>query len=217
MSTHPTGGSDPILDMAHHPLRADEKIPFPTLACPQTGQSLKRVGDDLVTPDGKHSYPIVREVPRFVSDDHYVRSFSFEWNVHNQTQLDTHRGDSSSEDMLHEKTGLTPADVRGKLVLDAGIGAGRFTDVLARWGARVVGVDLSYAVEAANVNFGKLPNVLVCQADIGKLPFRPGTFDYIISIGVLHHTPDTRKFFSGLPRLAPPSRSNWLSPPSEPS
>ncbi len=183
------------------PLRVEQKHAFGALACPVTGQPLKRVGDALVTPDGKHSYPVVREIPRFVSSDHYVRSFSFEWNVHNRTQLDTYRDDGSSEQMFREKTGLRPEDVRGKLVLDAGIGAGRFADVLARWGATVVGVDLSYAVEAANDNFGRMPNVLVCQADIGKLPFRPGTFDYIVSIGVLHHTPDTHRYFSYLPPL----------------
>src|SRR5581483_11894721 len=165
-------------------------------------------------PDGKHSYPVVREIPRFVSSDHYVRSFSFEWNVHNQTQLDTFRHDHSSEDMFHQKTGLTPGDVRGKLVLDAGIGAGRFADVLARWGANVVGIDLSYAVEAANQNFGEMPNVLVCQADIGRLPFRPGTFDFIVSIGVLHHTPDTRSFFQHLPRYLKPGGeiAIWVYP-----
>ena len=48
------------------------------------------------------------------------------------------------------------------------------------------------AVEAAQANFGHLPQVLVCQADIGRLPFRPGTFDFILSEGVLHHTPSTR-------------------------
>ena len=48
---------------------------------------------------------------RFVSSDHYVNSFSFEWNVHSHTQLDTFRADQSSERVFREKTGLTPADV----------------------------------------------------------------------------------------------------------
>lgn len=195
-------------------LRIEDRAAFSTLACPHTGQPLQRIGDALVTPDRAHSYPIVREIPRFVTSDRYVNSFSFEWNVHNHTQLDTFRGDQSSERILEEKTGLTPADVRGKLVLDAGIGAGRFADVLARWGATVVGVDLSYAVEAANVTFGEQPQVLVCQADIGNLPFRPGTFDFIVSIGVLHHTPDTRRYFDCLPRLLKPGGeiAIWVYP-----
>src|SRR5260370_929975 len=47
-------------------LRVEDRIAFSTLACPQTGQPLQRVGDALVTPDRAHSYPIVREIPRFV-------------------------------------------------------------------------------------------------------------------------------------------------------
>jgi SAM-dependent methyltransferase len=194
--------------------RVEDRTPFFALACPQTGQPLIRVGDALVTLDRAHAYPVVREIPRFVTSDYYVNSFSFEWNVHNHTQLDRFRADDSSERILREKTGLTPGDVRGKLVLDAGIGAGRFADVLARWGANVVGVDLSYAVEAAAATFARMPNVLVCQADIGNLPFRPRTFDFIISIGVLHHTPDTHRFFDCLPPLLKPGGelAIWVYP-----
>ena len=195
-------------------LRLEQKAAFSALACPATGQPLRRHGDRLVTPDGAHSYPVVREVPRFVGSDLYTRSFSFEWNVHNSTQFDSHRADSYSEDTLREKTGLTPEQVRGKLVLDAGVGAGRYTEILAGWGATVVGVDLSYAVEAAHVHFRHRPEVLIAQADIGRLPFAPGTFDLIISIGVLHHTPDTRSYFSALPRLLKPGGeiAIWVYP-----
>jgi SAM-dependent methyltransferase len=194
--------------------RVEDRTPFFALACPQTAKPLMRVGDALVTPDRAYAYPIVREIPRFVTSDHYVNSFSFEWNVHNHTQLDRFRADDSSERILREKTGLMPEDVRGKLVLDAGIGAGRFADVLSRWGANVIGVDLSYAVEAAAVTFARMPNVVVCQADIGNLPFRAGTFDFIISIGVLHHTPDTRRFFDCLPPLLKPGGelAIWVYP-----
>jgi SAM-dependent methyltransferase len=197
-------------------VRLDDKAAFFTLACPVTGQSLRRIGDTLITPDGKHSYPVVREIPRFVDCDLYTRSFSFEWNVHSATQLDTHRTDGWSEETLREKTGLTPEQVRGKLVLDAGVGAGRYAEVLSRWGATVVGADLSFAVEAANTHFARRTDVMLCQADIGALPFRPGTFDFIISIGVLHHTPDTHKYFSALPKLLKPGGeiAIWVYPDS---
>src|SRR5262245_1467557 len=197
----------PKIPLDRHPM-------LDVLACPETGQDLHIEGDALVSQDGRHRYAIVRDIPRFVSSDFYVDSFSFEWNVHKHTQLDSHRQDQSSTDMLQQKTGLTPEQVRGKLVLDAGVGAGRFSDTLLRWGARVVAVDLSYAVEAAHENFGHRPEALICQADIGRLPFRPGTFDYIISIGVLHHTPDTRKYFDGLPKLLKPGGeiAIWVYP-----
>jgi SAM-dependent methyltransferase len=192
----------------------ERKPGFELLVCPQGGQRLHREGQELVTPDGRQRYPIVRDIPRFVSSDNYVGSFSFEWNTHWGTQLDSHRGDTLTEDTLRLKTGLTPENVRGKLVLDAGLGSGRFSEVLAKWGARVVGIDLSYAVEAAQKNVGSHPNVMVCQADIGKLPFAPGTFDYIISIGVLHHTPDTKLYFHRLARLLKPGGeiAIWVYP-----
>jgi SAM-dependent methyltransferase len=167
------------------------------LVHPQTKKKLTWQPDGLIAEDGT-VFPIVRGIPRFVGSDAYVNSFSFEWNTHNRTQLDSFTGSEASEAFFAEKTTLTPDDVRGRLVLDAGIGAGRFSDVLSRWGANVVGVDLSYAVEASHANFLDRENVLVAQADIGQLPFAPGTFDLIVSIGVLHHTPDTEKYFKAL-------------------
>ena len=168
------------------------------LVCPRCKSSLTRRDDALFCSKDGGRFPIVRDVPRFVQSDEYVRSFSFEWNRHKTTQLDTFRKDGSSEDTFRKKTGFEPEDLKGKLVLDAGIGAGRFTDVMARWGANVIGIDLSYAVEAAQENFRHLDNVLVAQADISNLPFKSETFDAIVSIGVLHHTPDTKKYFKNL-------------------
>ena len=169
-------------------------------ACPSCKRSLVQEGAEQkqFSCDAGHSFPIVRGIPRFVGSDLYVDSFSFEWNTHNTTQLDSHRGGNSSEEMFRIKTGLTPEQVKGKLVLDAGVGAGRFSDVLARWGAKVVGVDLSYAVEASYQNFKHLDNVVIAQGDIGRLPFAEETFDFIVSIGVLHHTPNTKEYFQKL-------------------
>lgn len=184
------------------------------LRCPETGQPLRREGDAYVGANGRR-WPIVRDIPRFVADDRYVGSFSFEWNTHKTTQLDSRTGEGWSEDIFITKTGLTPEAVRGKVVLDAGVGAGRFSDILARWGAaRVVGADLSYAVEAARENLRDQENASVIQADIARLPFAPRTFDIIISIGVLHHTPDTRAHFEKLVPLLRPGGTIciWVYP-----
>lgn len=147
------------------------------------------------------SHPITRGVPRFVQSDGYVQSFSYEWNRFNRVQLDTANGTTESEDTFIEKTGLRPEDVRGKLVLDVGCGAGRFSDIVSRWGGRVVGVDYSFAVEASHRNLKGRGNVDIIQADVFNLPLRDGIFDVIFSIGVLHHTRDTRGAFLKLPRL----------------
>lgn len=141
--------------------------------------------------------PIIRGIPRFVVSDAYTASFGFEWNLHRKTQLDSATS-RESEDTFREKTGLSPEDVAGRLVLDVGCGMGRFVDVVSRWGGNVIGIDLSLAVEAAHTNLSGRENVRILQADLFRLPFRPGTFDIVYSLGVLHHTPDCEKAFRQL-------------------
>ena len=154
----------------------------------------------LCCPCCDHAYPIARGVPRFVTHDGYVGTFSYEWNKWSRVQLDPANGRRESEETFTEKTGFVPGDLAGKLVLDVGCGAGRFLDVASRWGARAIGVDFSFAVDASHANLGQRPNVDVIQADVFSLPFRDEIFDVIVSIGVLHHTRDTREAFLSLPR-----------------
>jgi SAM-dependent methyltransferase len=151
------------------------------------------------------SYPIIRGVPRFVSTDSYVQNFSFQWNKHRKTQVDSLSGHSESHNTFLTKTALTESDMRGKLVLDVGCGTGRFMEVASDLGAEVIGVDLSYAVDAAYTNMGRRRGVHIVQADLFKMPFRPATFDVAYSIGVLHHTPNTRDAFQRLPHLVKPA------------
>ncbi len=183
-----------------------------SLACPRCGSSFElqastSSGNDveagaLCCANG-HSYPIVRGIPRFVASDGYAANFGFEWNLHSKTQLDS-ASSRESEESFGEKTGFTPDDLNGKLVLDVGCGMGRFSDVASRWGGIVVGIDLTSAVDAAYSNLKTRDNVHLAQADVFHLPFREQTFDYIFSIGVIHHTPNTRAAFDRLPRLLKP-------------
>jgi len=147
--------------------------------------------------------PVIRGIPRFVASDAYTETFSFEWNHHRKTQLDTVIS-QESEKTFREKTGLTPEEVVGRLVLDVGCGMGRFADVVSRWGGNVVGIDLSLAVEAAHANLAGRENVRILQADLFHLPCRLGTFDIVYSLGVLHHTPDCEKAFRQLVPLVRP-------------
>ena len=170
----------------------------PLVACPACGGDVLRRDDALACVSG-HRVPIVDGVARFTPRSSYADSFGFEWTRFSTEQLD--RDDRrESEEALAEKTGLGPGDVAGKTVLDAGCGMGRFSDVLARWGARVVGADLTRAVDAAARNVPDRDAAAFVQADLRRLPFRPGSFDVVMSIGVLHHTPRTRTAFE---RLAP--------------
>lgn len=150
------------------------------------------------------SYSRERQVLRFVDTEQYSNSFGFQWNRFSRTQLDSASGTTRSRDAFVEKTGWSLDALKGKTVLDAGCGMGRFAEICANAGAEVHGADLSTAVYAAAGNLGSRPNVHLYQADIFNLPFAPGSFDYIYSIGVLHHTPDTRRAFLSLVPLLKP-------------
>jgi len=158
---------------------------------------LRADASQLALADGQ-SAPVVNHVPRFVPHDNYAGSFSFQWDAYQATQLDSAQNASFTLMELYDKASLTPELVKGKVLLDAGVGTGRHSEVLAQWGAEVVGVDLSSSVDVAYGNLRRFENAVVLQANIGTLPFKPNSFDIISSIGVLHHTPDTREYTSKL-------------------
>ena len=178
------------------------------LACPDCRRdlSLKSTIEDvdevvegsLLCASCGQTFPIKAGIPRFVDADTYADTFSFEWKTFHDVQIDILNATDESERTFIGQTGWRPDDLKGKLVLDAGVGAGRFAEVASRWGGDVVGVDLSFAVDAARGNIGDRDNVHIAQADLFRLPFRENTFDAIYSIGVLHHTPDTKRAFDAL-------------------
>src|SRR5579859_573731 len=148
------------------------------------------------------NYPQRNSVACFVDPGSYADSFGFQWQRYNRTQLDTEECRQSESD-FRKRTGFTPEDLKGKLVLDVGCGMGRFAEVATRWGARVVGIDLSAAAEVAARNLADREFVAF-QADVFALPFAPESFDLIYSMGVLHHTPDCEKAFKNLPQYLKP-------------
>jgi len=158
--------------------------------------------NELVCSGCGRKYPCVDGVFRFVDAQQYTGSFGFQWHVHARTQLDTHENKRSEND-FRERTGFRPQDLAGKLVLDVGCGMGRFADIATRWGAHVVGIDLSLAAEVAARNLADR-EATIFQADVFQLPFAPESFDFIYSIGVLHHTPDCERAFKSLPGLLKP-------------
>lgn len=84
-------------------------------------------------------------------------------------------------------------------VLDAGCGVGRDVAWYLRHAPGLVaGVDISTAVEHAAANVGPHPRVLLAQADLARLPFAPGTFDYVACDQVLQHTADPHASFRHL-------------------
>jgi len=77
--------------------------------------------------------------------------------------------------------------------LDVGCGTGRWTKYLAPQIGFIEAVDPSNAIFAADKLLNGVKNVRLSQASIDTLPFADETFDFVMSIGVLHHIPNTRK------------------------
>lgn len=77
--------------------------------------------------------------------------------------------------------------------LDIGCGTGRWTKWLSNKAGFIEAIDPSKAIFAADKLLGKIPNVRLTKASVETIPFPNETFDFAMSIGVLHHIPDTQQ------------------------
>jgi SAM-dependent methyltransferase len=99
------------------------------------------------------------------------RSFRYQWTVFREMVIDFR------ENFFYYSRPLDETFFRGKLGLDMGCGFGRHIYYAALFGAEMVGVDLSDAIESTAENVRELNSVHLIQADVYHLPFRPGVFD----------------------------------------
>jgi SAM-dependent methyltransferase len=91
-------------------------------------------------------------------------------------------------------------------ILDAGCGsAEKAAELATRYPrAQVVGLDLSDTLAVSQRENAALDNLHFVQGDVHHPPFKPRAIDYIMSIGVLHHTCDTRRAFDAIAELVKP-------------
>jgi SAM-dependent methyltransferase len=186
------------------------------LVCPVSADSLELEsgeGDvergELLCPGCGLRWPIVRGIPRLVHPDLYAlqrkTADAFGW----QWQHFAEQHPEFEAQFLDWLDPIPPEFFKGKRVLDAGCGTGRHSYFAARYGAReIIALDLSEAVETARINLRSFDNVHVVQGDLLRLPFRTpdagGGFDFVYSIGVLHHLPDPAAGFRNLARYLNP-------------
>jgi SAM-dependent methyltransferase len=88
---------------------------------------------------------------------------------------------------------LDDLDVRGKRVLEIGLGQGAESEGLIRRGARWTGIDLTAeAVHRVSLRLELhgLSYEGIGQASATAIPFGDESFDLVFSHGVLHHIPD---------------------------
>lgn len=185
------------------------------LACPNCHSE--------VLPDTNHSeltcqgcgcrYPIINNIPRMrpeienATANKVVDGFAEQWRVYSEF-LPLYR-----EQFLNWIAPVPGDFLAGKVILDAGCGKGRHLIASSELDADfIVGMDLGGSIDVARQNSHTRENVAWVQGDIFHPPFRPGVFDYIYSIGVLHHTPDPQKAFQSLKPFVRPGGhlSAWV-------
>ena len=150
------------------------------------------------------AFPVRKGIPRFVRDETYADAFGLQWNDYRTTQLDSHTGVAISKERLARCVGGHLEDLRSARVLEVGCGAGRFTEVLLTAGASVFAVDLSSAVDANYANCSDAPGYFVCQADVESLPVAPASFDAVIALGMIQHTPSPERTIEALAKSVRP-------------
>ena len=177
------------------------------LVDPATGATLSRVGDSELR-SHERAFPVVRGIPRLCPEDNYARNFGLQWNKFAATQIDKARGEvGPSEQRLFAETAWKAEDLEGLDILEVGSGAGRFSrPILERTKANLWSVDFSDAVDANMATNGAIApdRFHLFQASIYDLPFAPDSFDKVLCLGVLQHTPDFAKSVRALVQAAKP-------------
>jgi len=196
------------------------------LVCPHTGSELDLIIEEennneiktghLVNKDNSKRYEISNYIPRFVNADEYADTFSKQ-RKYVRKHFKYYEKDRSGDKQFLVTTGFKPERMKNGYTLEAGCGYGRFLDTVSRTiDTEIIGIDLSTnSIDLAMDFVGLRPKVHVVQCDLFNLPFKQLSLSHIFSIGVLHHTPDTKSaFLSLIPALKSCGQiSIWVYPP----
>ena len=122
-------------------------------------------------------------------DVELVKDFGKEWEkfaVHNE---------ASVKELRKEYFDIVDGNMVNKntYMIDIGCGSGRWTDYFTDKAGFIEAIDPSDAVLVADKMLGKKENVRITKASVDTIPWNDETFDFGMSIGVLHHIPNTRR------------------------
>lgn len=186
---------------------------FSPLICPVDYSPL-RIEDNLLKCGDSHTYSLKNEIPRvLVSKTQYADAFGDQWNKYRVTQLDSYTKTTITKDRIVRCLGdelcLKLSENEPVQILETGCGAGRFTEILLSFrDAFVTSTDLSSAVEANQANCPQSERHRIVQCDINALPFADESYDVVICLGVIQHTPSPEKTIEALYRQV--KRGGWL-------
>ena len=118
-----------------------------------------------------------------------VESFGDEWNrFASFTDEETRRAGDQYFDIVTREMASDST-----VALDIGCGTGRWSKYLSPRVRFVEALDPGEAVRAAVPYTAPCGNVRITQAGYGSLPFAAASFDFVFSLGVVHHVPETGK------------------------
>ena len=115
-----------------------------------------------------------------------VKNFGIQWNLFKKTQFDSFTKQNLTESRLQNCSGWDLNKLEGKLLLEMGSGAGRFTEVFLKYGAIVVSVELSNAAYS-NYETNENKNLLIVKDSLFNFKCEALTFDYVFCYGVAQH------------------------------
>jgi len=121
-------------------------------------------------------------------DKAVVEAFGEEWSkfsVHSEESVKELRKEYF--DILNSEI-ITP----DTYMIDIGCGSGRWSDYFVDKVKFIEAIDPSDAILVADNMLGKKGNVRLTRASVDTIPWDDETFDFGMSIGVLHHIPNTR-------------------------
>jgi SAM-dependent methyltransferase len=132
-----------------------------------------------------------------------VEGFGKEWSRFPQELLT----DRERAEVFAQYFSLIDWTKKPQRALDMGCGSGRWDVLVVPLVGELVAADASpEALEVAKRNV-RAPNVSFVECSPETLPFPDGHFDFIFSLGVLHHVPDTPAAIRNLAsKLAPGGR-----------
>lgn len=126
-------------------------------------------------------------------DHKVVKSFGEEWLKFHDFSDETIKKISEEYFDIIDDTIVN----RRTYAMDVGCGTGRWTKVLCKRAGYIEAIDPSDALLAADNLLGpEIDNVRLTKASTDNIPFADETFDFVMSVGVLHHIPDTLKAMS---------------------
>ena len=91
---------------------------------------------------------------------------------------------------------VTLEDFKGHTVLECGCGGGQHTSFVAPYAGHLTAVDLN-TTDIARERNAKFTNIDFVEADLGNMDLGK-QFDFVFSIGVVHHTDDPDRTFENM-------------------